>query len=227
MKLTRSGSTCYSLDVSPTGGVVATMPLGIKPGAYLRENRKDVADREDVERYHVLLALEEARIPEGPWVVRLTRLHATRALDPTRLESVFLGVRRAVARRLGVDPIDPRVRWRYAQEKGLQYGVSIEIERNTEADHVVQLEPNRARLLILFACRYALGRDSFAPVEVMETLRAHADVMRVEDLLGLADDMDDEIRRDQCPFPLPHVRAWEETAAWCRAEAARRNERNT
>ena len=69
-----------------------------------------------------------------PTVVTLTRI-APRALDGDNLQASFKNCRDAVADRMDIDDADPRVTWRYAQEKGApkEYAVRIEIE--PEADH--------------------------------------------------------------------------------------------
>lgn len=64
-----------------------------------------------------------------PAVVTLTRI-APRALDDDNLAGGFKAVRDGVALALGVDDADPRVRWRYAQERGQpkHYAARITIE---------------------------------------------------------------------------------------------------
>jgi hypothetical protein len=56
-------------------------------------------------------------------------------LDSDNLQASFKNCRDAVADRMDIDDADPRVTWRYAQEKGApkEYAVRIEIE--PEADH--------------------------------------------------------------------------------------------
>ena len=52
-----------------------------------------------------------------PIAVSMTRI-APRALDDDNLQTAFKSVRDGVADALGIDDRDPRVAWRYAQEKG-------------------------------------------------------------------------------------------------------------
>ena len=71
-----------------------------------------------------------------PCVVTLTRI-APRALDCDNNQISMKAVRDGVADRLGVDDRDPRVTWRYGQEKPDQprtYAVRITIEDRTDDD---------------------------------------------------------------------------------------------
>lgn len=61
-----------------------------------------------------------------PCVVTLTRV-SPRMLDDDNLQSALKAVRDGVADRLGVDDRDPRVEWRYAQRKGAQKAVEVEL----------------------------------------------------------------------------------------------------
>lgn len=62
-----------------------------------------------------------------PCVVTLTRI-SPRLLDDDNLRPALKAVRDGVADRLGVDDRDPRVEWRYAQRKGAQKAVEVEME---------------------------------------------------------------------------------------------------
>lgn len=64
-----------------------------------------------------------------PVVVTLTRI-APRRFDDDNLTSGFKATRDQIAELLGVDDGDPRVTWRYAQERGRprEYAVRIRIE---------------------------------------------------------------------------------------------------
>ena len=64
-----------------------------------------------------------------PCRVTLTRI-APRALDGDNLQSAFKAMRDGVADALGVDDAEPRVEWRYAQERGRvkEYAVTVKIE---------------------------------------------------------------------------------------------------
>lgn len=60
--------------------------------------------------------------------VTITRI-APRALDDDNLASACKALRDGIADALGVRDNDPRVAWRYAQERGKPAAVRIEIER--------------------------------------------------------------------------------------------------
>ena len=64
-----------------------------------------------------------------PCVVTLTRI-APRALDDDNNVSGFKALRDGIAKRLGVDDADPRVEWRYGQERGKrkEYAARVNIE---------------------------------------------------------------------------------------------------
>lgn len=60
-------------------------------------------------------------------VVTLTRI-APRPLDDDNLASAFKAVRDGVADAIGIDDRDPRVAWRYAQERhGSDYGIAVQL----------------------------------------------------------------------------------------------------
>jgi len=61
-----------------------------------------------------------------PCVVTLTRI-SPRMLDDDNLRGALKHVRDGVADRLGIDDRDPRVEWRYAQRKGKQKAVEVEL----------------------------------------------------------------------------------------------------
>ena len=59
-------------------------------------------------------------------VVTLIRI-SPRELDDDNLRGALKHVRDGVADRLGIDDRDPRVEWRYAQRKGKQKAVEVEL----------------------------------------------------------------------------------------------------
>lgn len=63
-----------------------------------------------------------------PCVVRLTRV-APKVLDTDNLASAFKATRDAIARRLGIDDGDPRIRFEYEQTpiKRREYNIVVEI----------------------------------------------------------------------------------------------------
>lgn len=70
----------------------------------------------------------EAKRPKVnlPTVITLTRI-AGRVLDTDNLASSFKHVRDEIALQIGIDDGDPQITWLYAQEKGKEYKIRIEI----------------------------------------------------------------------------------------------------
>ena len=68
-----------------------------------------------------------------PFVVTITRI-SPRTLDSDNLAGSQKHIRDGLADQLQINDADPRVEWRYAQEKGTGYAVRIEI-------HVQQFAP--------------------------------------------------------------------------------------
>jgi len=72
-------------------------------------------------------AADRAGLLAAGLVVTLTRI-APRALDDDNLASAFKAIRDGVADALGIDDRDPRVSWRYAQERhGSDYGIAVQL----------------------------------------------------------------------------------------------------
>ena len=67
------------------------------------------------------------RVPKLPCVVTLTRV-GPRAMDLDNAICSLKATRDEVARQIGVDDADPRIVWRYEQERGKGYEVRVEIE---------------------------------------------------------------------------------------------------
>jgi hypothetical protein len=63
-----------------------------------------------------------------PVVVTLQRCAPSSGLDSDNLLSSLKGCRDQVAKWLGVDDRDPRVEWRYAQGRTLDYRVIVEVQ---------------------------------------------------------------------------------------------------
>lgn len=103
--------------------MTVTLPLKLVSGANVREHWASRAKRAKAHRAACLL------VPPHPLpcVVTLTRL-GPRALDSDNLAISGKHVRDGIADRLKVNDNDPRVDWRYAQEKCKTYGVRVEIE---------------------------------------------------------------------------------------------------
>lgn len=87
------------------------------------------AKRAKAQREAAYLSFTKAELPALPSVVTLIRV-APRTLDDDNLRGALKACRDGIADRLGVDDADPRVEWRYAQEKGepKEFGVVVEIE---------------------------------------------------------------------------------------------------
>lgn len=101
------------------------LPLRIASVANLREHWAAKAKRTKAHRT-AALAIKPHPLP---CVVTLTRI-APRALDDDNLRSAFKALRDGIADRLGIADNDPRVEWRYAQERGKpkEYAARVEIE---------------------------------------------------------------------------------------------------
>ena len=63
-----------------------------------------------------------------PAVVTMTRIAPSNGLDDDNLQGGLKSVRDGVADALQVDDRDPRVTWRYGQQRGKGYGVLVELE---------------------------------------------------------------------------------------------------
>ena len=101
------------------------LPLRIESVANLREHWAKRAKRAKAHRM-AALAIKPHLLP---CVVTLTRI-APRALDDDNLRSGFKNFRDGIADRLGIADNDPRVEWRYAQERGKpkEYAARVKIE---------------------------------------------------------------------------------------------------
>lgn len=104
------------------------IPIKTVSEANRRDHWAKKAKRVKSQREAVYLACPKAEVP---CVVTLTRV-APRSLDSDNLQSALKATRDSVAQRLGVDDADERVEWRYAQEKGKEFGVVVEIESAKE-----------------------------------------------------------------------------------------------
>ncbi len=73
-------------------------------------------------------ALAAAQAVGLPVVVTLTRIAPSSGLDDDNLRGALKAVRDGIADALQVDDRDPRVTWRYDQQRGAEYGVMVEME---------------------------------------------------------------------------------------------------
>lgn len=101
------------------------LPLRIESTPNKREHWAKRAQRTKLHRF-AALAVQPHPVP---CVVRLVRI-APRALDDDNNIAGFKALRDGIAKRLGVDDADPRVRWEYGQERGRakEYAVRVEIK---------------------------------------------------------------------------------------------------
>lgn len=117
-----------------------TIPLRLESVANLREHWRRKAKRA---REHRMLANAEASsiirairrdypMFDLPCVVTLTRI-APRKLDSDNMASACKNVRDGIADAFWCADNDPRITWRYAQERGApkEYALRIEIEQTT------------------------------------------------------------------------------------------------
>lgn len=115
----------YQVD----GGTgVVTLPMIIQSEANTRSHFMAKAKRAKAQRKEAL-SIPRDLLHSPPCTVTLTRI-APRQLDGDNLQSGFKALRDGIADRLGIDDKDPRVTWRYRQEKGEpnQYGARVQIQ---------------------------------------------------------------------------------------------------
>ena len=106
-----------------------TIPMRIVSEANLREHWAKKARRVKQQRALVAIMLPKTDLPPLPVTVTMTRT-APRKLDGDNLQRAFKATRDEVAKQLGADDADPRIDWRYAQERGgvKEYACRIDIE---------------------------------------------------------------------------------------------------
>lgn len=101
------------------------LPIRIESVANKREHWSRKAARTKLHRFAAIAIQPHAL----PCVVTLIRI-APRTLDDDNLSSGFKALRDGIADRLGVKDNDPRVTWRYAQQRGKakEYAARVVIE---------------------------------------------------------------------------------------------------
>lgn len=104
------------------------LPLRIESEANRRDHWGDKARRVKAHRFAAIAV----PVHPLPCVVTLVRV-APRALDDDNLRSGFKALRDGIADRLGVKDNDPRVEWRYRQERGKrkEYAARVDIQGAT------------------------------------------------------------------------------------------------
>lgn len=108
-------------------GVTVEIPIRIESVANKREHWSVRAKRAKAHRMAgFCVPIFEVRLP---CVVTLTRI-APRPLDDDNLSSGFKALRDGIADRFGLKDNDPRIQWRYAQERGKskEYAARVSIE---------------------------------------------------------------------------------------------------
>lgn len=105
--------------------IVYDLPIRIESVANKREHWGKKAARTKLHRFAAIAVAPHAL----PCVVTLIRV-APRTLDGDNLQSGFKALRDGIAKRLGVDDADPRVEWKYGQQRGKakEYAARVEIE---------------------------------------------------------------------------------------------------
>ena len=105
--------------------IVYDLPIRIESVANKREHWSKKAARTKLHRF-AALAVQPHPLP---CVVTMIRV-APRALDDDNNVSGFKALRDGIAKRLGVDDNDPRVTWKYGQQRGKakEYAARVEIE---------------------------------------------------------------------------------------------------
>jgi predicted Fe-S protein YdhL (DUF1289 family) len=79
------------------------------------------------EREATAWMLAGQRRPMLPAVVHMTRIAPSNGLDDDSLPASCKGIRDEIAKWLGVDDRDPRVRWEYAQTRGKEWAVLVNV----------------------------------------------------------------------------------------------------
>lgn len=101
----------------------------VSPNKVMRENNFARSRRVKAQRQGVHWALKQIAKPALPCVVLMTRIAPSNGVDkhdnlPGSLKPAVDGV----ADWLGIQDNDPRVEWRYAQERGDTYQVRVTVE---------------------------------------------------------------------------------------------------
>lgn len=104
--------------------MIVHLPIATVSESNRRDHWRVKAKRVRLQRRTAAMLVPGCQLP---CVVTLTRI-SPRLLDDDNLRPALKAVRDGVADRLGVDDRDPRVEWRYAQRKGAQKAVEVEME---------------------------------------------------------------------------------------------------
>jgi len=109
--------------------IIVELPIKTVAGLNAREHFLARSRRVRGERAAAHMTVKHARgRPELPVVVTMVRLSAG-SLDDDNLQGAFKAIRDGVSDAYGIPDNDPRISWRYTQErcKRGQFGVRIEV----------------------------------------------------------------------------------------------------
>lgn len=110
--------------------VVVELPIKTVAGLNAREHWRKRANRVRLERHSARMSLANAAFRQHlPAMVTLVRISSGK-LDDDNLQGAFKAIRDGVADAYGVPDNDPRIAWKYAQERCERgrYGVRIIVE---------------------------------------------------------------------------------------------------
>lgn len=109
--------------------VVVELPIKTVGGLNAREHWRKRAKRVRAERIAANFGIRSPKMPSLPVVVTMTRLSAGK-LDDDNLQGACKAVRDGIADAYGIPDNDPRITWRYNQERCERgkFGVRIEVE---------------------------------------------------------------------------------------------------
>lgn len=105
--------TNYSITQLEFDAPIKTISEANNRDHWTKKSKRRKSQQQEVD-VMLLNALQGRKIAL-PCVVRLTRIGA-KALDSDNLAGSFKAVRDAIARRLGIDDGDPRIKFEYSQE---------------------------------------------------------------------------------------------------------------
>lgn len=93
----------------------------------VREHWRVRAKRVKAERESTAWVLTRQSKPALPCTVSFTRVGPSNGLDDDNLSSGFKGIRDEIAKWLGIDDRDPRVKWECDQRRGKEWSVEVVI----------------------------------------------------------------------------------------------------
>lgn len=109
------------------GAISVVIPIRTINPLNRREQWFQRASRVRKERSDTAWILRAVQRPALPCVVTMTRVAPSNGLDCDSLPASCKGIRDEIAKWLGVDDRDPRVKWEYEQRRGKQWAVEVSI----------------------------------------------------------------------------------------------------